>query len=77
MDTLTYITLRRLFIFFDEWLSYLSLFIIYNFYYQRWLFVTCTFMATLFNLYGYISFWSTETKILRIKLKNSKEKNKI
>ena len=56
-----YLTMKRLFIFFDEWLSYLLLFVLYSSGYYI-IFGIAVVLAILFNGYGYISYWKVEEK---------------
>ena len=56
-----YLTMKRLFIFFDEWLSYLLLFVLYSSGYYI-IFGIAVVLAIIFNGYGYISYWKVEEK---------------
>ena len=62
MDTIvSYLTMKRFFIFLDEWLSYLILFgLYYSEYYV--IFGIAVILAILFNGYGYLSYWRVEEK---------------
>ena len=56
-----YLTMKRTFIFLDEWLSYLLLYYLYssgNFV----IFGIAVILAILFNGYGYLSYWRVEEK---------------
>ena len=58
---INYLSIKRLFIFFDEWLSYLLLYKLWmleNYY----MFSLCSFLAILFNGYGYKCYWEIEEK---------------
>ena len=54
-----YLTMKRLFIFLDEWLTYLLLFILYSSGYYV-IFGIAVVLAVLFNAYGYFSYWKVE-----------------
>jgi len=56
-----YLTMKRLFIFLDEWLSYLILYYLYSSGYYV-IFVIAVILAILFNGYGYLSYWRVEEK---------------
>jgi len=57
----SYLSMKRFFIFLDEWLSYLLLFFLY--YYQYYvIFGVAVVLAIIFNGYGYISYWKVEEK---------------
>ena len=56
-----YLTMKRIFIFFDEWLSYLILYYLYSSGYYV-IFVIAVILAILFNGYGYLSYWRVEEK---------------
>ena len=56
-----YLTMKRVFIFFDEWLSYLILYYLYSSGYYV-IFVIAVILAILFNGYGYLSYWRVEEK---------------
>ena len=55
----SYLTMKRFFIFLDEWLSYLLLFILYSSEYYV-IFGIAVVLAILFNGYGYTSYWRVE-----------------
>ena len=62
MDTIvSYLTMKRLFIFLDEWLSYLLLYYLYSSGYYA-IFGLAVILAILFNGYGYVSYWRVEEK---------------
>ena len=56
-----YLSVKRLFIFFDEWLSY---YLLYNLWYNSdyYMFSLVSFLAILFNGYGYKCYWEIEEK---------------
>ena len=56
-----YLTMKRFFIFLDEWLSYLILYYLYSSGYYV-IFVIAVILAILFNGYGYLSYWRVEEK---------------
>ena len=57
----SYLTMKRFFIFLDEWLSYLLLFILYSSGYYV-IFGIAVVLAIMFNGYGYTSYWRVEEK---------------
>jgi hypothetical protein len=62
MDTIVaYLTMKRFFIFLDEWLSYLILFGLYWCEYYV-IFGIAVILAIVFNGYGYFSYWRVEEK---------------
>ena len=71
-----YLSVKRTFIFFDEWLSY---YLLYNLWYNSdyTMFVFASILAVLFNGYGYKCYWEIEEKfndkILKILDKQSTE----
>lgn len=56
-----YLSVKRAFIFLDEWLSY---FLLYNLWFNReyTMFVFVSILAILFNGYGYKCYWEIEEK---------------
>ncbi len=56
-----YLSVKRAFIFLDEWLSY---FLLYNLWFNReyTIFVFVSILAILFNGYGYKCYWEIEEK---------------
>ena len=56
-----YLTMKRFFIFLDEWLSYVVLFGLYRYEYYV-IFSISVILAILFNGYGYISYWKVEER---------------
>ena len=54
-----YLTMKRFFIFLDEWLTYLLLFILYSSGYYV-IFGIAVVLAVIFNAYGYFSYWKVE-----------------
>ena len=73
----SYLTMKRIFIFLDEWLSYLLL---YYLYYSKYYFIfgVAVILAILFNGYGYLSYWRVEEKYndyLIEELYNSRKKD--
>ena len=54
-----YLTMKRFFIFLDEWLTYLLLFILYSSGYYV-IFGISVVLAVIFNAYGYFSYWKVE-----------------
>ena len=56
-----YLSMKRFFIFLDEWLSYLLLFILYYMEYYV-IFGIAVVLAVIFNGYGYLSYWKVEEK---------------
>ena len=54
-----YLSIKRLFIFFDEWLSYLLLYKLFMAE-KYWMFGFCSILALLFNGYGYKCYWEIE-----------------
>ena len=54
-----YLTMKRFFIFLDEWLTYLLLFILYSSGHYV-IFGIAVVLAVLFNAYGYFSYWKVE-----------------
>ena len=60
-NIILYLSIKRIFIFFDEWLSYYLLYNLWlNSEYYMFLFVSI--LAILFNGYGYKSYWEIEEK---------------
>ena len=57
----SYLSMKRFFIFLDEWFSYLLLFALYYLKYYH-IFGIAVFLAILFNGYGYHSYWKVEEK---------------
>ena len=57
----SYLTMKRFFIFLDEWLSYLLLYYLYSSEYYS-IFGISVILAILFNGYGYVSYWRVEEK---------------
>ena len=60
-NIVSYLTMKRFFIFLDEWLSYLILFVLYSCEYYV-IFGIAVILAILFNGYGYLSYWRVEEK---------------
>ena len=60
-EIVKYLTMKRFFVFFDEWLSYLLLYILYSKEYYP-LFGISVVLAIIFNGMGYISYWKVEEK---------------
>tara|TARA_Y100000768_G_scaffold382280_1_gene362330 strand:+ start:153 stop:407 length:255 start_codon:yes stop_codon:yes gene_type:complete len=60
-NIIKYLTIKRTFIFFDEWLSYL---ILYNLWASQYysIFIVSVFLAILFNGYAYKCYWDIEEK---------------
>ena len=73
----SYLTMKRIFIFLDEWLSYLLLYYLYSSEYY-FIFGVAVILAILFNGYGYFSYWRVEEKYndyLIEELYNSRKKD--
>ena len=71
-----YLTMKRLFIFLDEWLSYLILYYLYSSGYYV-IFVIAVILAILFNGYGYLSYWRVEEKYNDYIIDKLSDKNNI
>jgi len=56
-----YLSIKRLFIFLDEWFSY---YLLYNLWYNSdyYMFSLASMLALLFNGYGYKCYWEIEEK---------------
>ena len=73
----SYLTMKRIFIFLDEWLSYLLLYYLYSSEYY-FIFGVAVILSILFNGYGYLSYWRVEEKYndyLIEELYNSRKKD--
>ena len=73
-----YLTIKRTFIFFDEWLSYFTLYMLWHSSYY-YLFTPAVFLAIFANGYAYHCYWKMEDKyndyIVSIINKESKKLN--
>lgn len=56
-----YLSVKRGFIFLDEWLSYILLYNLWN-NSDYYMFTLASFLAILFNGYGYKCYWEIEEK---------------
>lgn len=64
-----YLSVKRCFIFLDEWLSY---YLLYNLWYHSdyYMFMFVGMLAVLFNGYGYKCYWEIEEKFNNKIIKN-------